>query len=105
MKTPALVAGIALLLAGCINLSDDDHDKDRSKREERARKFCVEEAHSRGMQVESAGQVHKVGKKQFEVRLRIDAHKQGKSKKDKKKDDDFRVLCRYDDTSRRARID
>ncbi len=108
MKTSALIAGIVLLLAGCINLSDDDRDRDknRSKGEERARSHCVAEANSRGMRVESAGQAQKVGKKQYEVKLRIDAHRQhGNSKKQKKKNDDYRVLCQYDDKSRRARID
>jgi hypothetical protein len=104
MKRPWLAALVALLLAGCITGSDhDDRDRDRSKGEDRAKKYCVQEAKSRGMRVENVGNIDKVGKKQYEVKLRIDSRKSDK-KDDKKKGGDFRVLCRYDDKSRRATI-
>jgi hypothetical protein len=46
-----------------------------------------------------------VGKKQYEVKLKVDERqyddKQGKKKK---KGDEVRVLCRYDDKDRRATL-
>jgi hypothetical protein len=105
MKTRRLVPLVLLLLAGCITTSDhDDHDNDRSNAEERAQKYCLKEAKSRGMRVEDVGRIDKLGKKDYEVKLRIDA---GKDKKDKDKDKggDYTVYCRYDDKSRNARID
>ena len=103
MKARRLAPLALLLLAGCVTSSGhDDQDKDRSNAEERAQKYCVSEAKSRGLRVEDVGRIDKVGKKQYEVKLRIDGGK-GKDKKDK--GGDYNVLCRYDDKSRNARID
>ncbi len=103
--TARWLAPLALvLLTGCISSSGDDHDKDkdRSNAEERAEKYCVQEAKSRGLRVEDVGRIEKVAKKQYEVKLHVEAKKKDKGDK---KGDDYRVLCRYDDKARDARID
>jgi len=112
VKTRALATLAALLLlAGCVSLpgdgDDHDGDKDRPKAEERAKKYCVDQAKARGLRVESVGRIEKVAKKQYEVKLRV-APKNKPDKSDKqdkqvKKGDD-RVLCRYDDKNRQAAI-
>ena len=103
-----------LLLAACVSLpdlgGDDDHDdgdKDRPKAEERAKKYCVDQARARGLRVEDVGRIEKVAKKQYEVKLRVASkNKQLKNEKNqqKDKDDDARVLCRYDDKGRQATL-
>ena len=102
--TPRWLAVISLaLLIGCIGSpggGDDDRDKDRSKAEERARKYCLDDAKSRGLRVEDVGKIEKLGKKQYELRLRVET-----KKKDGKKNGEFRVVCRYDDKARSATID
>jgi hypothetical protein len=111
MKTHTLATLAALLLlTGCAALDGGgghDGDKDRSKAEERARKYCVDQAKSRGLRVESVGSIEKVAKKQYEVKLRV-APKNKPDKNDKqdkqvKKGDD-RMLCRYDDKNRQAAL-
>ncbi len=58
MRTRGLAPLVLLLLAGCVTSSDDDdQDKDRSKAEERAQKYCVSEAKSRGLRVENVGRI------------------------------------------------
>jgi hypothetical protein len=106
-----LAALAPLLLVGCISVpsfDDDDHDHDRDddrpKAEERARRYCIDEAKDRGLRIEDVGGVDKVGKKQYEVRLRVEPKKDSKDKGEKKKDGDFRALCRYDDKARRATL-
>lgn len=74
--------------------------------EARAEKRCEREAEERGLRVRKVGAAEKVGKKQYEVKLRVDDSRYGRVEKDKKKnkDDEVRVLCRYDDKDRRASI-
>lgn len=105
MSTRWLAALAALLLlAGCASLDDDDRDRDRdrerSQAQERARDYCVAEAKARGWRVERVERIEKVAKKRYEVKLRV-----GPKKKQLKKNEGERVLCRYDDTQRDARID
>jgi hypothetical protein len=94
-----------LLLAGCASLDDDDdrdrdRDRDRTQAQERARDYCVAEAKAEGWRVESVERIEKVAKKRYEVKLRV-----GPKKKQLKKNEGERVLCRYDDKVRDARID
>ena len=105
MRTRAL-AGLAalLLLAGCLSLGDDDdddRDDDRPKAEERARKYCEDEAKARGWRVEKVGSIEKVSKKQYEVKLRVSAKTKQLKKADQESD---RVICRYDDENRQASL-
>ena len=94
---------VGLLTVSCVAYADDDHD--RSKGEARAEKQCEREAEQRGMRVERVGSAEKVGKKEYEVKLRVDGRDVRYDKRDKKKgDDDFRVMCHYDDKSRRATL-
>jgi len=90
------------LLIGCIGLpgGNGDHDKDRPKAEERAKRYCLDLAKSRGLRVADVGKIEKLGKKQYDVRLRVEP-----KKKDGKKNGEFRVVCRYDDKARSATID
>ncbi len=112
MRTHALATlATLLLLAGCASLDGGgggrDGDKDRPKAEERARKYCVQEAKSRGMRIDDVGRIEKVAKKQYEVRLRIDTDKNKGKGNDKDKNDkggSQNVYCRYDDKTRDARI-
>ena len=114
MRTYALATLAALLLlAGCTSLDGgggNDGDKDRPKAEERAKKYCVDQARARGLRVESVGRIEKVAKKQYEVKLRVASkNKQLKNDKEDKqgkqadKGED-RVLCRYDDKNRQAAL-
>jgi hypothetical protein len=99
-----LAALLGLFVTACIAYADDDDDN-RSNAEARAEKRCAREAEERGLRVERVGDAEKVGKKEYEVRLRVDDRGYGRNdKRDKKKDDDVRVTCRYDDKSRRADI-
>jgi hypothetical protein len=102
---------LALLMVstGCIAYSDGDGGRGgRSDAEARAEKHCEREAEQRGLRVERVGDAEKVGKKEYEVRLRVDDRRYERSDdkrgKKKDKDDDLRVVCRYDDKSRRASI-
>jgi hypothetical protein len=97
------VSAAAILATSCIAYADDDRDHGgdgRSKAEARAERQCEREAEDRGLRVRGVGDAERVGKKEYEVRLRVD----DRDDRRKKKDDDFRVLCRYDDRSRRASI-
>jgi hypothetical protein len=110
MRTRRLAALLVLpllLVGACASLDDDDdddrdRDRDRAQAEERARSHCVEEADAQGLRVESVVRIEKVAKKRYEVKLRV-----GPTKKQLKKKtaEGERVLCRYDDEAREARID
>jgi len=90
---PALVLAISGL--GSAAHADDDD----SERRGRAERHCRQKAEDRGYHVEKIGDVDKVGHKRYDVKLHVDPHHKGK------KDDDFTLLCRYDDDSRHADID
>jgi len=79
----------ALALAGAAHGED-------SEAEARARKRCEKAAEARGLKVEKVGKPEKVGKKAYELKLRI--------KQKEKKADDYHVICRYDDKAREAEI-
>jgi hypothetical protein len=96
--------GIAALAAtfalGSVAWADEDDGDKRSKARARAEKHCAREAEDRGLFVEKVGDPEKVGKKQYEVKLRVDERYDDR----RRKKDDFRVLCRYDDKRRHAEI-
>ena len=95
------IAGlIAALSVSCVAWADDDHDKN-TKAESRAEKECAREASDRGLRVEKIGEADRVGKKLYEVKLRVDDRSYDERRR---RDDDFRVVCRYDAKSRRAQI-
>jgi hypothetical protein len=108
IRIHTLAAGAALLATSCITYADDDHDRDRdrdrAKAEARAERECEREAEDRGLRVRRVGDVERVGKREYEVSLRVDERDYDRDDRRKKKDDDFRVRCRYDDRSRRASI-
>jgi hypothetical protein len=88
---------------GCAAWADDG---ERSKGHARAEKRCAREAEDRGLRVEKVGEADRVGKKQYEVKLRVDRDYdrrdyRGRNKRDR---DDIRVMCHYDDRSRRAQL-
>ena len=105
MTTRIAIAGIAAVFAvSCAAWADDDGE--RSKGHARAEKRCEREAEDRGLRVEKVGEADRVGKKQYEVTLRIDRGKErwddrGRNKRNR---DDVRVMCHYDDKSRRAQL-
>jgi len=105
VKARWLAPLVIALAAGCVSLpgddDDHDHDDDRPKSEERARSYCVEEAKSRGWRVEDVGRIEKVGKKQYEVKLRV---RERKKQEKSKGGDNLHVLCRYDDKGRNAAL-
>jgi hypothetical protein len=73
--------------------------------EARAERRCEREAEERGMRVRNVSSAEKVGKKQYEVRLKVDERQYGDyDKKSKKKGDEVRVVCHYDDKDRRATL-
>ena len=96
-----------VLAIGCIAYADDDDDRS-SKGEARAERQCAREAEDQGLRVERIGDAERVGKKEYEVRLRVDDDRDGRYSRrgrDRDRDDDeFRVTCRYDDRSKSARI-
>jgi hypothetical protein len=103
------VSTLALFAMACIvDGGGDGHGHGgggNSEAEARAEKRCEREAEDRGLRVRNVSNAEKVGKKQYEVRLKVDERqyyddKQGK----KKKGDEVRVLCRYDDKDRRATL-
>ena len=91
----------AALAVSCIAYADEDDDGDRSKGYARAEKRCAREAEDRGLRVEKVGDAERVGRKQYQVKLRVDDRYDDRRRK---KGDDFRVVCRYDDKSRHAEI-
>ena len=93
-----------MFAVSCAAWADDDGE--RSKGHARAEKRCAREAEDRGLRVEKVGEADRVGKKQYEVPLRIDRGKErwddrGRNKRNR---DDIRVMCHYDDKSRRAQL-
>jgi phenylalanyl-tRNA synthetase alpha subunit len=82
---------VALLAA--LALAGTAYGED-SEPESRARKQCKRVAEARGLKVEKVGNAEKVGKKRYEVSLRVK----------RKKADDTHVICRYDDKIRQAEI-
>ena len=103
---------LAALSVSCVAYADDDDDDGgRSKGYARAEKHCAREAEERGLRVENIGDVDRVGKKQYEVRLRVDSRdferrdrdRNGRWDRDLDRDE-FRVTCQYDDREKRARI-
>lgn len=108
-RLAALLALPLLLVGACASLDDDDdddrdrdRDRDRAQAEERARSHCVDEADAQGLRVESVVRIEKVAKKRYEVKLRVAPTKKQLKKKTAEGE---RVLCRYDDEEREARID
>ena len=103
----AATASAAVLAIGCVAYADDDDDR-RARGEARAEKRCAREAEDQGLRVERVGDAERVGKKEYEVRLRVDDDRDGRygrRDRDRDRDDDeFRVTCRYDDRSKSARI-
>jgi mRNA-degrading endonuclease RelE of RelBE toxin-antitoxin system len=91
----ALAAAFAV---SCVAWADDDRRS--AKGFARAERRCEREAEDQGLRVEKVGDAERVGKKRYEVKLRVE----DRSDQRRRKDDDFRVLCRYDDEERRARI-
>ncbi|MGH7287586.1 MAG: hypothetical protein ACREI8_06155 [Myxococcota bacterium] len=67
---------------------------EESEAKSRARKQCKRVAEARELKVEKVGNAEKVGKKRYEVSLRVK----------RKKADDTHVICRYDDKIRQAEI-
>jgi hypothetical protein len=107
VRRALLALAAAFALAGCVSLDGGDHDHDhdrdddRPKAEERARKYCTDAAKAHGFRVDKIGGVEKVGKKQYDVKLRLKT----KNKELKKSDDEgVRRVCRYDDKSRHASL-
>ena len=100
--------GAAVLAAafavGGVAHADDDDDERRGKGFRRAEKHCEREAEDRGLRVEKVGEAEKVSKKRYEVRLRVEDD-DWDARRSRRDDDDFRVVCRYDDEERRARIE
>ena len=99
MKSRIGLAALAILSVSCVTWADEGHG--RSEAYARAERHCAREAQDQGLRVEKIGDVEKVGKKQYEVKLRVD----DRYDRRERKKDDFRVLCRYDDRERLARID
>ena len=99
--------GIATLAAAlsmsCVAWADDDDDRyddGHAKAEARAEKHCAREANDQGLRVEKVGDADRIGKKLYEVKLRVDDRYDER----RRKQDDFRVVCRYDDKSKRAQL-
>jgi hypothetical protein len=102
-----IAIGAALLAAVCAGSGAawaDDDDEPRGKGFRRAEKHCEREAEDRGLRVEKVGEAERVAKKRYEVKLRVEDDRWD-DRRDRRNDDDFRVLCLYDDEERRARID
>ncbi len=89
MRRHAWIGGLVLALA----LGGVAHAEE-SEPESRARKQCKRVAEARGLKLEKVGKAEKVGKKRWEVSLRVK----------RKKADDTHVICRYDDKLRQAEI-
>ena len=105
MTTRIALAGIAAVFAvSCAAWADDDGE--RSKGHARAEKRCAREAEDRGLRVEKVGDADRIGKKQYEVPLRIDRDKArwDDRRGNKRNRDDIRVMCHYDDRSKRAQL-
>jgi hypothetical protein len=104
MRTRIGAAVLAAAFAASGAAWADDDDERRGKGFRRAEKHCEKEAEDRGLRVEKVGEAEKVAKKRYEVKLRVEDDRWD-ARRDRRDDDDFRVLCLYDDEERRARID